>query len=116
MIKRHRKHRIMHGAVEHNGVLYAGGHAATDLDLDMAGQTRQVCEKLDGLLAECGTDKTKILHARIYLSDMSGKEAMNAVWVDWIGEDHLPSRATIGGADLGDPRRLIEVVITAAID
>ena len=116
MIKRHRKHRIMHGAVEHNGVLYAGGHAASDLDLDMAGQNRQVCEKLDGLLAECGTDKTKILHARIYLSDMSGKQAMNEVWVDWIGEDHLPSRATIGGADLGDPRRLIEVVVTAAVD
>lgn len=116
MIKRHRKHRIMHGAVEHNGVLYAGGHAATDIDQDITGQTRQVCEKLDGLLAEVGSDKTKILHARVYLTDMSGKEDMNKVWVDWIGEDHLPSRACIGVADLGDPRRLIEVIVTAATD
>lgn len=116
MIKRYRKHRIMHGAVEHNGVLYCGGHAANDLDLDMAGQTRQVCEKLEDLLVECGSDKTKILHARIYLSDMSGKEAMNAVWLDWLDGDDFPSRATIGGADLGDPKRLIEVVVTAAVD
>lgn len=116
MIERHRKHAIMHGAVAHNGVLYAGGHAATDIDLDMAGQTRQICEKLDGLLAECGSDKSRLLHARIYLSDMGGKAAMNEVWVDWIGADDLPSRATIGGADLGDPRRLIEVVVTAACD
>lgn len=116
MIKRHRKHRIMHGAVEHNGVLYCGGHGASDVNLDMAGQTRQICEKLDGLLAECGTDKTKILQTRIYLTDMSKKEEMNKVWVEWIGEDHLPARATIGVADLGDPRRLIEVVITAAVD
>lgn len=114
MIQRHRKHRIMHGVVEHNGVLYVGGHAAGDLSLDMKGQTRQTCEKLDAVLAECGSDKSRILSARIYLTDMSGKEAMNEAWLEWIGEDDLPSRATIGVSDLGDPRRLIEIVIIAA--
>jgi enamine deaminase RidA (YjgF/YER057c/UK114 family) len=40
---------------------------------------------------------------------------MNAVWLDWLDGNDFPSRATIGGADLGDPKRLIEVVITAAV-
>lgn len=114
MIKRHRKHRIMHGAVEHNGVLYLGGHAANDISVGMKEQTRQVCAKLDAFLAELGSDKSRILSARIYLSDMSGKEEMNEAWLDWIDGDDLPSRATIGGVDLGDPKRLIEVVLVAA--
>lgn len=114
MITRHRKHRIMHGAVEHNGVLYLGGHAASDISLGMKEQTQQVCAKLDDLLAELGSDKTRILSARIYLSDMSRKEEMNEAWLEWIDGDDLPSRATIGVADLGDPKRLIEVVLIAA--
>jgi enamine deaminase RidA (YjgF/YER057c/UK114 family) len=65
-------------------------------------------------LADVGSDKTKILAARIYLSDMSQKEEMNRAWLEWIPEDDLPSRATIGVASLGDPNRLIEVIITAA--
>ncbi|KKX33148.1 RidA family protein [Rhizobium sp. LC145] len=114
MIKRHRKHRIMHGVVEHNGVLYLGGHAANDISLGMREQTLQTCAKLDEVLAECGSDKHHILSARIYLTDMSRKEEMNEAWLEWIDGDDLPSRATIGVADLGDPRRLIEIVLIAA--
>jgi enamine deaminase RidA (YjgF/YER057c/UK114 family) len=114
MITRHRKHRIMHGVVEHNGVLYVGGHAATDISVGMKEQTEQTCAKLEEVLNECGSDKHHILSARIYLSDMSGKEAMNEAWLAWIDGDDLPSRATIGVADLGDPKRLIEIVLIAA--
>ena len=114
MIKRHKKARIMHGAVEHNGVLYIGGHAAHDLDKGMADQTREICQKLDALMAEAGTDKTQLLQARIYITDMTKKEEMNEAWLEWLGED-LPARATIGVADLGDPKRLIEITSIAAI-
>jgi enamine deaminase RidA (YjgF/YER057c/UK114 family) len=114
MITRHRKHKIMHGVVEHNGVLYLGGHAAGDIDTDMKEQTRQTCEKLDAVLRECGSDKSHILSARIYITDMSKKPDMNEAWLEWIPEDDLPSRACIGVADLGDPRRLIEIVLVAA--
>ncbi len=115
MVTRHRKARIMHGAVEHNGLLFIGGHAAHDLDQDMAGQTREICDKFDALLAECGSDKSQILQARIYITDMSKKEDMNKAWLDWIADKDLPARATIGVADLGDPRRLIEITAIAAI-
>lgn len=115
MIKRHKKARIMHAAVEHNGVLYIGGHAAHDLDQGMDGQTREICGKLDALLAECGSDKKHLLQARIYITDMSKKEEMNAAWLDWLDGEDLPARATIGVADLGDPRRLIEIATVASV-
>lgn len=114
MINRHRKGRIMHAAVEHNGVLYLGGHGANDISAGMGEQTRQICQKLDSLLAELGSDKTKLLSARIYLTDMKRKEEMNQAWLEWLDGDDLPSRATIGVADLGEPERLIEIVVVAA--
>ena len=115
MIKRHKKARIMHAAVEHNGILYIGGHAAHDLDKGMGDQTREICDKLDALLAECGSDKNHLLQARIYITDMSKKEEMNAAWLEWLGGEDLPARATIGVADLGDPRRLIEIASIACV-
>ncbi|WP_323039622.1 RidA family protein [Gemmobacter sp.] len=115
-IQRHRKSAHLHGAVEHNGVLYISGHAAHDLTQDMAGQTREICGKLDALLADCGSDKTRLLQARIYITDMALKDEMNKVWLAWLDGAHLPARATIGVADLGDPRRLIEIATVAAVD
>lgn len=115
MIKRHKKARIMHAAVEHNGVLYIGGHAAHDLDKGMGDQTREICRKLDALMAEAGTDKSRLLQARIYITDMSKKEEMNSAWLEWLGGEDLPARATIGVADLGDPKRLIEIASIAAM-
>jgi enamine deaminase RidA (YjgF/YER057c/UK114 family) len=104
----------MHAAVEHNGLIFVGGHAASDISLGMKEQTQQVCAKLDDVLAECGSDKTQLVSARIYISDMSKKEEMNEAWLEWLDGDDLPARATIGIADLGDPKRLIEVVVVAA--
>ena len=115
MIKRVKKAPIMHAAVVHNGVVYIGGHAAHDLDKGMADQTREICEKLDVVLAECGSDKKHLLQARIYITDMSKKSEMNTAWLEWIEGTDLPARATIGIADLGDPRRLIEIVTIAAV-
>lgn len=116
MIKRHRKARIMHGAVEHNGLLFIGGHAAHDLEQGMEGQTREICKKFDELLADCGSNKKQLLQARIYITDMSKKEEMNVAWLDWLADEDLPARATIGVADLGDPRRLIEITAIATTE
>lgn len=57
MVTRYRKHRIMHAAVEHNGMIFVGGHAASDISVGMKEQTQQICEKLDNVLAECGSEK-----------------------------------------------------------
>ena len=102
----------MHAVVEHNDVFYFGGVTAGDTSMSMEGQTGQICAKIDRLLAACGLSKENLLTATIYLSDFSRKEEMNKAWLAWLPAEILPTRATIGVADLG-PGVLIEVVISA---
>lgn len=113
-IQRNQKTPIMHRSVVHNGVAYFGGVIAGDCSVGMKEQTQQVTERLDELLAAAGTDKTRILSAMLYITDMGMKGEMNEAWTAWIPENDLPVRATIGVADLGT-NVLIEVVIAAAV-
>ncbi|KAA0125487.1 RidA family protein [Methylobacterium sp. P1-11] len=113
MIQRHIRTPIMHRVVEHGGVLYFGGIVAEDRSASMRGQTEQILARIDALLAETGSDKTKILTATLYITDMALKDEMNAAWTAWFAPEILPSRSTIGVAELG-PQILIEAVITAA--
>lgn len=112
-IARSQKTPIFHRFVAHGDVVYFAGVVAGNLSAGMEGQTRDVTRRLDELLAAAGIDKTHILSAMIYITDMSQKAAMNKAWTEWISGDHLPARATIGVADLGE-NVLIEIVITAA--
>jgi enamine deaminase RidA (YjgF/YER057c/UK114 family) len=114
MVKRFQKGRIMHAAVEHGGVLFLGGIVADDTSLGMADQTRQVCRKIEAVLTKAGSDKTKLLAAQIFVTDMMLKDEMNEAWLEWLAGDDLPARATIGVASLGKPDILLEVVVTAA--
>ncbi|WOI58239.1 RidA family protein [Palleronia sp. LCG004] len=114
MIERKVQTAIHHRIAIHNGVVYIGGLVASDKSKDMAGQTQEICDKLDELLAEAGTSKDNILQAMIYSSDFSQKDALNKVWTDWIAPEHLPTRAFIGGADLSEGI-LVEIVVTAAL-
>jgi enamine deaminase RidA (YjgF/YER057c/UK114 family) len=114
MVKRIEKTPIMHRAVEHSGIVFLGGIIADDVTGDLGAQTADICRKLDVVLAQAGTDRTKLLSAMLYVTDMSQKGAMNDAWLSWLDGKDLPARATIGVADLGKPEILIEVVVTAA--
>ncbi len=113
MLQRHTRTPIMHRIVEANGVLYFGGIVAEDKSASMRGQTEQILARVGALLSEAGSDKSKVLTATIFITDMGQKDGMNEAWTSWFAPEHLPSRATIGVADLG-PKVLIEVVVTAA--
>lgn len=113
-IVRHGQTPIMHRAVAHGGTLYLGGIVADDFSLDMEGQTAQICRKIDAVLASAGSDRSKLLAATLYITDMSMKDKMNAAWTAWLPAEQRPARATIGVADLGKGV-LIEIVVTAAV-
>ena len=113
MIERHLRTPIMHRVVAHGGVLHLGGVVAAERSASMKGQTEQVLARIGALLGEAGSDKGKVLSATIYITDMALKDEMNEAWTAWFEPADLPSRATIGVADLG-PKVLIEVVVTAA--
>lgn len=114
MIDRKVQTKIHHRIAIHNGTVYIGGVVASDKTQDMGGQTREICDKLDELLAEAGSSKEKILQAMIYSADFAQKDALNAVWTDWIAPEHLPTRAYIGGAELPEGN-LVEIVVIAAL-
>ena len=102
---------IMHRAVEANGFVFVGGTIADDTSVSMGEQTRNILGKIAGYLREAGSDTSKVVSASIFVTDLSQKKEMDAVWIEFFG-DHLPARATVGIADLGGSA-LIEVVVTA---
>ncbi|MCB1741430.1 MAG: RidA family protein [Gammaproteobacteria bacterium] len=103
----------MSKVVEHGGVVYVAGLTADDTSVGMKEQTEQVLAKIDGFLAKAGTDKSKLLAATVYVSDMSQKAAMNDAWIAWIDRTNPPTRACVA-VELGTPRTLVEIVVTAA--
>lgn len=100
--------------VMNNGVVYLSGQVAADPDADVQEQTRSTLEKIDGLLAEAGTDKSRLLSATIYLRDIDNHFAlMNEIWNAWVPEGHAPARACVE-AHMARPTLLVEICVTAA--
>ena len=98
----------------HNGVAYLAGQVPEDTSLVIVGQTSQVLEAIDALLAQAGTDKTRILRAQIYLADIADFAGMNQAWDAWVAAGHTPPRATVQ-APLANPGWKVEIVVTAAV-
>lgn len=98
--------------VKHNGTIYLAGQVGNEGD-SVADQTRECLARVDSLLAEAGSDKTRILQTIIWLADMADFAEMNAVWDAWVPEGHTPARAA-GEAKLATPGLLVEVIVTAA--
>ena len=105
--------RRMSEAVIHNGTVYLAGQVAADASEDMAGQTRQVLDAIDRLLAEAGSDKSQILQAQVFLADIADFPAMNAVWDAWVPAGNPPARATVE-AKLATPDYRVEIKVIAA--
>ncbi|RYF00002.1 MAG: RidA family protein [Oxalobacteraceae bacterium] len=97
----------------HNGTVYLAGQIAEHTSQDIVGQTREVLGHVDRLLAEAGSDKTRILSTQIYIADMADFPGMNTVWDEWVVAGNTPPRATVE-AKLANPACLVEVVIVAA--
>ena len=93
-------------------IAYLAGQVAEDPTADVSGQTRSVLKQIDALLAEIGSDKTKILSATIYLPDMKNFPLMNAVWDAWVPQGHAPARATVE-ATLASSDYKIEIQVVA---
>ena len=113
-ITRHKGNQRMSQIVIHGDTVYLAGQVAADPGADITQQTREVLQKIDDLLAEAGSDNSKILSAQIWLASMGHFARMNEVWDSWIPEGSAPARACIE-ARLASPDLLVEVGIVAAI-
>lgn len=103
---------VMSRAVVRGDTVYLCGIVPDPVG-DVTAQTRQVLEKIDQLLASAGTDKSNLLTAQIWLTDMGQFSAMNSVWNGWVDPKNPPVRACVR-ADLYRPEVLVEIMVTAA--
>lgn len=114
MIKRFQIGPRMSQIVVHNNTVYLAGMVADDPSADAAGQTRQILAKIDAALKEAGTDKTAIMMATIWLSDISTFNAMNGVWDAWVPQGHTPARACVE-SKLAAPQYKVEIRVIAGL-
>lgn len=104
----------MSQAVVYNGIVFLAGQVAENTSADVKGQTEQILAEIDALLKQAGSDKTKLLTATIYLSDISTFDQMNAAWDAWVPAGHTPARATVEAKLAGTPWK-VEIMVQAAL-
>ena len=102
----------MSQAVIHGDTVYLAGQVGAPGE-SVTAQTKAVLASVEALLAQAGSDKSKILSATIWLADMADFAEMNAVWDGWIDGKDAPARAT-GEAKLATPDYKVEVIVVAA--
>ena len=102
-------------AVVYNGMVFVGGQAADDRSQDIRGQTKQTLAKIEKVLADAGSDKSRLLSAQIWIKDIAKDFAgMNDIWDAWMPPNAAPARAT-AQCEMGAPDVLVEIIVTAAV-
>jgi enamine deaminase RidA (YjgF/YER057c/UK114 family) len=105
----------MSKAVVHGNTVYLAGQVADKtVGQGVAEQTQEIVDLIDAILAEAGSDKTKVLSATIYLADISTFPEMNSVWDKWVVQGNTPARATLE-AKLVAPQYKVEIAVIAAL-
>jgi enamine deaminase RidA (YjgF/YER057c/UK114 family) len=107
------KYKGRNRAVEYNGMVWTVA-TADDTTQDLRGQTQQSLAIVERNLHDAGSDKSRILSAQVYVTDIAKKQEMDDVWCEWIGPDsgNWPQRACLGVELAGNT--LVEIVVVAA--
>ncbi len=114
-IKRIQPGPRMSQAVVYNGIAYLAGQVAADkAGAPVAEQTKNILDRIDALLKEAGTDKSRLLTANIWLADIGTFAEMNGVWDSWVSPGNTPARATVE-SKLASPQYVVEIAVTAAV-
>lgn len=93
-------------------MVYVAGLTASNSDGDIRAQTQEILDKIDGYLAKAGTDKSNLLQANLWITDMANFAAMNEVWNAWVDPENPPVRACVC-AGLARKELLVEIMVTA---
>jgi len=106
--------RMSQAVVYGNLVFLAGQVAQRAAGASVAEQTKDILARIDELLAEAGTDKSKLLSATIWLTDISTFNEMNGIWDPWVAPGNAPARACVE-AKLAAPQFTVEIAVVAAV-
>ena len=114
-VERHEVGPRMSQIVINGSTVYLAGVVARNTPgKSVTEQTKDILGIIDGYLAKAGTDKSKLLSANIWITDMKTFGEMNAVWDAWVSPGNTPARATVE-ARLANPKYLVEIMLTAAV-
>lgn len=114
-ITRHETGPRMSQLVIHGDTVYTAGQVALRAPgKSVAEQTKDILAKIDELLAVAGSERSKILTATIWLTDMASFAEMNSVWDAWVVPGHTPARACVESPRLASPDFTVEIQVTAA--
>lgn len=114
MIKRFQAGSRMSQAVILNDIVHIAGQVADDRKRGIAEQTADVLAKIDALLREAGSDKSKLAAVNVFLPHITDFDAMNAVYDAWIDPANPPARACVE-ARLADPDLRVEMTAIASV-
>lgn len=104
----------MSRVVVHGDTVYLAGLTAdATVGKSVGEQTKEILGKIDSLLAQGGSDKSKLLQATIWLQDIRTVDEFNKVWDGWVVAGSAPARACIE-ARLQSSAKGIEIQVTAA--
>lgn len=103
----------MSRCVINGDMVYLCGLIASDVSLDVKGQTQNILDMIDSYLERAGTNKSNLLTAQLWITDMANFGAMNEVWNAWVDPANPPARACVK-AELARPEILVEIMVTAA--
>ena len=82
--------------VVHGDTVYLAGIVArANKGKSVTEQTKEIVDTIDSYLAQAGTNKTKLLSANIWITDMAKFAEMNAVWDAWVAPGQTPARACV---------------------
>lgn len=113
-IERHDIGPRMSKAVVHGNTVYLAGIVAENpKGKSVKEQTQDILGQIEGFLRKAGTDKSKLLSANIWITDMANFAEMNAVWDAWVAPGNTPARATVE-ARLAAPDYKVEIMVVAA--
>ena len=113
-IERHDVAARMSKVVVHGDTVYLAGIVAdAPKGKSVTEQAKDILRQIDALLAAAGTDKSKLLTANIWITDMANFAEMNAVWDAWVSPGTTPARATVE-AKLAAPDYKLEIMVVAA--
>jgi enamine deaminase RidA (YjgF/YER057c/UK114 family) len=113
-IKRYEVGPYLSGASTHDGIVYLAGLAADDLTQDIRGQTKQTLANIDRVLAQAGSDKSKLLRVEVWLADISNFDSMNKVYQAWLDPENIPARVCVESR-LWDDAAQVEIMVTAVV-
>ena len=113
-IERHHSSPRMSQAVVHGNTVYLAGQVAQRAPgTSAAEQTRDILARIDELLAEVGSSKSKLLTTTIWLTSMDDFAEMNSVWDAWVDPKNPPCRACVESR-LAAPQYTVEIMVVAA--